>query len=69
MNLPNTVEISFEELSNTTDPAKLVYDRLLDAGCPIARNGSMAGAMDGFSSWTTDGYSLCLSWGETLEDQ
>jgi len=61
--LERTIQVSNAELAEARDPAKLVYDRLLDAGCPVAPNGSLAPDCEGFSGWWVDGSYLCFSWG------
>ncbi len=60
--LPNTIQISRYDLDESTDPVKLIYETLMDAGCPISPNGSITGGGRGFNSWTTDGQYLCFSW-------
>lgn len=62
--LSNTVQISEQALVACEDPVNYIYERLLDAGCPISTNGSLAPGNIGFSSWTVDGRDLCLSWGQ-----
>ena len=63
--LEHTVQISNKELSESRDPVALLYERLLDSGCPVATNGSLDPGNEGFGSWTVDGQYLCLSWGDS----